>query len=99
MLANQKPQTKTALHNALVKAYKATLPSKPGDDADRFANAFASALDEVITNEIEKMIKAQSISIKHNVNPTSDQLIISTPAGSGSITGNLNIDPFDVKIN
>ena len=98
MLASQKPQTKTALHNALVKAYKATLPLNSGSEADTFAHAFANALDDVITNEIEKMIKAQSISITHTVNPATDQLLVGTPAGPGTITGNLNIVPFDVKI-
>lgn len=89
-LSDQKPKTKSALHNALVKAYKATLPDKPGPDAEKFANKFADALDSALADEIEKMIKSQSITIYN------------TPIGlansGGPVTGIINIVPSDVQI-
>lgn len=88
----QKPSTKTSLHNALVKAYKATLPPNCGPDVEKIANEFANALDGVIADEIEKMIKAQAITITNT--PTK---LVSLPYG-GPVTGEITITPQNVVI-
>ena len=89
-LSIQKPKTKSALHSALVKAYKATLPGQSGPDVEKMAHQFANELDDVISSEIEKMIKAQSISITN------------TPVGlansGGPVTGVITITPPNVTI-
>ena len=89
-LSIQKPKTKSSLHSALVKAYKATLPNQSGPDMEKVANEFANALDSVIADEIEKMIKAQSISITNSP--------VGLANSGGPVTGVINIVPPNVRI-